>query len=135
MVLAVGRRRHMKTRQINLACIILLASALGLALWARYGLIESVTVAGLCNATSVPLNCTIRRFVIATTTLSLWSYVAVAAGAFSVLLRRLDATLVALVTGAVGLVLYGGAVAAVGFLLGCITYARLIAGRNAAGEQ
>ncbi len=125
----------MKTRQINFICMILVASALGLALWARYGLIESVTVAALCNATSVPLSCTIRRIVIATTSISLWSYVAILAGALSILLRRLDATLLALVTGAAGLVLYGGAVAAVGFLLGCITYPRLIVLPNAARAQ
>ncbi len=115
--------------------MILLASALGLALWARYGLIESITVATLCNATSVPLSCTLRTIVIATTSMSLWSYLAIIAGTLAVFIRRLETSILALVTGAAGLVLYGGAIAAAGFLLGCITYARLIVLPSAARER
>jgi hypothetical protein len=106
--------------------MVFLAGALGLSLWARYGLIESISVATLCNATSVPISCTVRDYVIATTILPLWGYIALATGAIAVFSRRFDLTVLALVTGAIGLVLYAGATAAVGFLLGWITLARLI---------
>ena len=125
----------MKKHQIVLTCMALLLSALGYSLWARYGLIESVTVATQCNATSVPLRCAVREMVIATTALPFWGSAALAAGALSVMLRRLDVTLLALLSGAVGLVLYAGAAAAVGFLLGWLTLARLLARTNAAPER
>ena len=117
----------MKRYEIVLTCMALLLSALGFSLWARYGLIESVTVATQCNATSVPLQCRLRDLVIATTSVPFWSTAASASGVLSVVLRRLDVTLLALLTGGVGLVLYGGAPAAAGFLLGWITLARLVA--------
>jgi small-conductance mechanosensitive channel len=100
---------------------------LGFSLWARYGLIESVSVATQCNATFVPFSCTVRNFVIASTVLPFWGYMALAAGVFALLLRRFDLTLLALVAGSVGVVLYAGATAAVGLLLGWITLARLLA--------
>jgi hypothetical protein len=120
----------MNPRRVNLTATILLTVALGFSLWARYGLIESVGVAALCNATSVPLSCTVRNLVIATTSIALWGYVALMAGVGSLIVRRLDVTLLALVTGAMGLVLYAGAPAAVGFLLGCITFVRVSARRT-----
>jgi hypothetical protein len=117
----------MKKYQIVLTCMALLLSALGISLWARYGLIESVTVATQCNATSMPLQCRLRELVIVTTTGPFWSTAALASGALSVILRRVDVTLLALLSGGVGLVLYAGAAAAAGFLLGWITLARLVA--------
>lgn len=57
------------------------------------------------------------------------------AGALAVLRRRPDVTMLALVAGAIGVVLYAGATAAVGFLLGWITLARLVMRGNAAREQ
>ena len=125
----------MKKQQIVLTCMALLLSALGFSLWARYGLIESVAVATQCNATSVPLNCRVRDMVIATTAFPFWGSAALTTGALSVFLRRLDVTLLALLSGGAGLVLYAGAAAAVGFLLGWITLARLLARTNAAPEQ
>ena len=107
--------------------MVFLAGALGFSLWARYGLIESISVAALCNATSVPLSCSVRDYVIATTVLPLWGYIALAAGGLAMFTRRFDLTVLALVTGAIGLVLYAGAPAAAGFLLGWITLAGLIA--------
>ena len=125
----------MKKYQIVLTCMALLLSALGFSLWARYGLIESVTVATQCNATSMPLQCRLRDLVIATTTGPFWSTAALASGALSVILRRLDVTLLALLSGGVGLVLYAGAAAAAGFLLGWITLARLVATTGDAPER
>jgi hypothetical protein len=125
----------MKKYQIVLTCMALLLSALGFSLWARYGLIESVTVATQCNATSVPLQCRLRDLVIATTTGPFWSTAALASGALSVIVRRVDVTLLALVSGGVGLVLYAGAAAAAGFLLGWITLARLVTTTGDAPER
>lgn len=125
----------MKTRKLVITCMFFLACALGFSLWARYGLIESENLATLCNATSVPLRCTVRNYVVASTALPLWGYVALAAGALSVFLRRLDVMLLALVAGASGLVLYAGATAAAGFLLGWITLARLLARAPPATER
>ena len=116
----------MKARKLFLTCMFFLAGALGFSLWARYGLIESSSVASLCNATSVPLRCTVLKYVIASTALPLWGYVAMAAGVLAVCLRRLDVTVLALVAGTIGLVLYAGAPAAAGLLLGWITLARLL---------
>ena len=107
--------------------MVFLAGALGFSLWARYGLIESMSVATLCNATSVPMRCIVRDYVIATTILPLWGYIALVAGAIAVFSRRFDVTVLTLVSGAIGLVLYAGATAAAGFLLGWITLAGLIA--------
>jgi hypothetical protein len=90
-------------------------------------LIESISAATLCNATSVPIRCTVRDYVIASTIFPLWGYIALAAGVIAALSRRLDLSVLALVAGAIGLVLYAGATAAVGFLLGWITLADLIA--------
>ena len=125
----------MKKYQIVLTCMALLLSALGFSLWARYGLIESVTVATQCNATSMPLQCRLRDLVIATTTGPFWSTAALASGALSVILRRVDVTLLALLSGGIGLVLYAGAAAAAGFLLGWITLARLVATTGDAPER
>jgi hypothetical protein len=125
----------MKKYQIVLTCMALLLSALGFSLWARYGLIESVTVATQCNATSMPLQCRLRDLVIATTAGPFWSTTALASGALSVILRRVDVTLLALLSGGVGLVLYAGAAAAAGFLLGWITLARLVATTADAPER
>src|SRR3954464_5754130 len=98
----------MKKHQIVLTCMALLLSALGFSLWARYGLIESVTVATQCNATSVPFHCTVRSVVIASTVFPLWGYLALAAGSLGIVLRRLDVSALALFSGAAGLVLYAG---------------------------
>jgi hypothetical protein len=133
--LHVGVRRQMKNRKQIFTCMFFLAGALGFSLWARYGLIESSSVATLCNATSVPLRCTVRNYVIAGTALPLWGYVALAAGALAVFVRRLDVTVLALVAGAIGLVLYAGETAAAGFLLGWITLARLTLRASPAMEQ
>ncbi len=133
--LHVGTRRHMKTRKVIFTCMFFLAGALGCSLWARYGLVESTSVATMCNATSVPLRCTVRSYVIASTALPLWGYVALAGGVLAVFLRRLDVTVLALVAGTIGLVLYAGATAAAGFLLGWITLARLIVRAPPATER
>jgi hypothetical protein len=109
----------------------MVSCALGFSLWARYGLIESVTMAMHCNATSVPLQCTLRNFVIATTALPVWGYLAVGTGTLAMALRRLDLSALALISGVIGLVLYAGAPAAIGLLLGWITLARLLAQRSA----
>jgi hypothetical protein len=124
----------MKKHQIILTCMALLLSALGFSLWARYGLIESVTVATQCNATSVPFHCRLRDVVIATTSVPFWSTAALTSGVLSVILRRVDITLLALLSGGVGLVLYAGAPAATGFLLGWLTLARLLARTGAPQE-
>jgi hypothetical protein len=125
----------MKKHQIILTCMALLLSALGFSLWARYGLIESVTAATQCNATSVPLQCRLRDAVIATTAVPFWSTAAVASGVLSVILRRVDVTMLALLSGGIGLVLYAGAPAAMGFLLGWLTFARLVTRTDAAQER
>ena len=104
--------------------MVFLACALGFSLWARYGLIESVSVATLCNAISVPLRCVVRDYMIVTTIFPVLGYAALVCGALAVFTRRLDATVIALAAGSCGLVLYAGATAAAGFLLGCITLAR-----------
>ena len=131
----VGARRHMKTRPAIFTSMVFLAGALGFSLWARYELIESISVATMCNATSVPMRCIVRDYVIATTILPLWGYIALAAGAIAVFSRRFDLTVLALVTGAIGLVLYAGAAAAAGFLLGWITLAGSIARARSAKDQ
>ena len=105
--------------------MVFLAGALGIALWARYGLIEPVSMATTCNATSMPMRCIVRDYVIVTTIFPLWGYIALAAGLSALLMRRFDLTLLALVAGAIVLVLYAGASAAAGFLLGWITLAGL----------
>jgi hypothetical protein len=83
----------------------------------------------------MPLRCTVRSYVLASTVIPLWGYVALAAGLVAVSLRRLDVTVLALVAGAIGLVLYAGATAAAGFLLGWITLARLLVRERPAMEQ
>jgi len=115
--------------------MVFLAGALGFSLWARYGLIESMSVATMCNATSVPMSCIVRNYVIATTIVPLWGYIALAAGAIAVFSRRFDLTVLALVTGAIGLVLYAGAAAAAGFLLGWITLSGQLARARSAKDR
>jgi hypothetical protein len=106
-----------------------LGAALLLAVWVRYGLIESSGTSALCfahagDATTMPLRCVIRAWIAAAVGTLFPGLVALAAGVLAVVTRRRDATLLAIACGAAGIVLYAGMPAAAGFLCGWITLAR-----------
>lgn len=108
---------------------LVLAGALLLAVWARYGLLESSALSALCfarasDATNMPLQCLVRGWFVTVVGTPIPGVAALVAGVAAVVTRRRDAILLALACGAAGIVLYAGMPAAAGFLCGWITLAR-----------
>ncbi|MGH8619647.1 MAG: hypothetical protein ACREUW_18320 [Burkholderiales bacterium] len=106
-----------------------LMGALALAIWVRYGLIESSGTSAFCfaaanDATSVPFQCLIRGWFVAAVGTPMPGVIALVMGMAAVVTRRWSATLMAIGCGAAGMVLYAGMPAAAGFLCGWITLAR-----------
>jgi hypothetical protein len=106
-----------------------LIAALGLAIWLRFGLIESSGTSAFCfaqanDATSMPIQCVVRGWAVTAAGTPVPGAVALLSGVLAVATRRWSATLLAIACGAAGVVLYAGMPAAAGFLCGWITLAR-----------
>jgi hypothetical protein len=104
-------------------------AALGLAIWLRYGLIESSGTSAFCfshanDATSMPMQCLVRGWAVAAVGTPVPGTVALLIGVLALATRGWSATLLAIACGAAGVVLYAGMPAAAGFLCGWITLAR-----------
>ena len=101
-----------------------IASVMGLAMAARYGLIEPAEVAHLCDSGAGPWWCGVRRLVILSFAHHALGHGALIVGLVATLLRRRLLALAAALLGAAGLVLYEFDFSAVGFLLGVLALAR-----------
>jgi hypothetical protein len=119
----------MTAREILVRAGVALIAALALAIWVRYGLIESSSTSAFCfahanDATSVPIQCLTRGWFVTSVGTPIPGAVALLMGVAAVVTRRWSATLLAIACGAAGVVLYAGIPAAAGFLCGWITLAR-----------
>jgi len=103
------------------------AIALAAAAGVRYAIIEPVAIAHLCSASGAPWWCAPRALAaqgLATGALGLG---AIATGIAATFTRSSSWALGAACLGAAGLVLYGVATGAAGFLLGLLVLARSVA--------
>lgn len=96
---------------------------LGLALWARYGLIEPEGIAHACLGSDA-WNCVLRDLIVATFNRQQLGYVAVGAALLALVPRLRPLAWLAWASGLAGLVLYCWDYAAVGAVLALLVLAR-----------
>jgi hypothetical protein len=111
----------MKTRVLTL--VLSGIAVLGLALWARYGLIEPEGIAYACLG-SEAWNCVLRDLIVATFNQQQLGYVAVGAALLALVPRLRLLAWLAWVAGLAGLVFYCWDYAAVGVVLALLVLAR-----------
>jgi hypothetical protein len=98
-------------------------AVLGLALWARYGLIEPEGIAHACLGSDA-WHCALRDLIVATFNRQQLGYVAVGAALLALLPRLRPLAWLAWVSGLAGLVFYCWDYAAVGVVLALLVLAR-----------
>lgn len=103
---------------------IAIAAVAGLAMLARYLLVEPAAVAHLCDTGGGPWWCGARAAVIATFSGYGLGYAALGLAALALALRRAPVAWAAAATGAAALVLYCFEAGAVGLLVGVLVLAR-----------
>ena len=96
---------------------------LGLALWARYGLIEPEGIAHACLGSDA-WNCVLRDLIVATFNRQQLGYVAAGAALLALVPRLRPLAWLAWASGLAGLVLYCWDYAAVGAMLALLVLAR-----------
>lgn len=96
---------------------------LGLALWARYGLIEPEGIAHACLGSDA-WNCVLRDLIVATFNRQQLGYVAAGAALLALVPRLRPLAWLAWASGLAGLVLYCWDYAAVGAVLALLVLAR-----------
>jgi hypothetical protein len=111
----------MKTRV--LALVLSGIVVLGLALWARYGLIEPEGIAYTCLGSDA-WNCVLRDLLVATFNQQQLGYVAVGAALLALVPRLRPLAWLAWASGLAGLVFYCWDYAAVGVVLALLVLAR-----------
>jgi hypothetical protein len=111
----------MKSRVLTL--ILSGAAVLGLALWARYGLIEPEGMAHACLG-SEDWQCVLRDLIVATFSRQQLGYVAVGAAVLALVPRLRPLAWLAWASGLAGLMLYCWDYAAVGVVLALLVLAR-----------
>jgi hypothetical protein len=111
----------MKTR--ILALVLSGVAVLGLALWARYGLIEPEGIAYACLGSDA-WNCVLRDLLVATFNQQQLGYVAVGAALLALVPRLRPLAWLAWASGLAGLVFYCWDYAAVGVVLALLVLAR-----------
>ena len=97
---------------------------LGLALWARYGLIEPEGIAHACLGSDA-WNCVLRDLIVATFNRQQLGYVAAGAALLALVPRLRPLAWLAWASGLAGLVLYCWDYAAVGAVLALLVLARV----------
>ena len=97
---------------------------LAAALAARYLFIESHWIGQTCEAEGAPLWCWPRYLIVQGFRFQIYGLLSVVAALWSYMLGGRRAAALAIATGAAGLVLYNAELAALGFLLGLIRFAR-----------
>jgi len=97
---------------------------LGLAAVFRYAVVEPREMGFACSETPQPWWCSPREYIIQAHLKNVWGIVAAVSGALALLLRQNWATLIAIVTGLAGIVLYDTSLASLGFLLGFLRLLR-----------
>lgn len=112
---------------------------MGLAMAARYGLIEPAELAHLCDGGAQSWLCLVRRLVVLSFTHNILGYAALTFGLLATLLRGSGMAAAASTLGIAGLVLYQFAPSAIAFLLGVLVLARGHSSpapdQNGSGEQ
>ena len=111
----------MKTRILTL--LLSGVAVLGLALWARYGLIEPEGIAHACLG-SEEWHCVLRDLIVATFNRQQLGYVAVGAAVFALAPTLRPLAWLAWASGIAGLVLYSWDYSAVGVVLALLVLAR-----------
>lgn len=104
----------------TLLVLLILAAAMAL----RYRLVEPSSVGLLCNAGTGPWWCALRAVVIGLFGSGLIGLASLVTAVLAHLLDRRGLALIALATGAAGLVLYNADAAAAGFVIGLLRAVR-----------
>lgn len=96
---------------------LLVLAGIGLALWLRYGIIQSTPLGLFCQEAGAPFYCDLREGLIQFNMMAGWSFLALIAGALALATRWRWALVLGLLAGAMGLVLYNAGPAGAGLIL------------------
>jgi hypothetical protein len=115
---------RLRSDPFSRAAISLVLATLAAAMALRYRLVEPSSVGLLCDAGAGPWWCVLRAAVIGLFGSGLIGLASIATGILAHVLDRRGLALIALATGAAGLVLYTADAAAAGFVIGLMRAVR-----------